>query len=60
MGLEKASHEAVEKKLAEEKASLSQKSATNEMYSKRDKRMVIVFVAILDILMDQPVRRDMC
>jgi hypothetical protein len=60
VGLKKASHEAVEKKFAEEIASLSQQTSTNEIYSKRDKRMVIVFVAILASLMDQPERRDMC
>jgi hypothetical protein len=60
MGLKKASHEDVEKKFAEEVASLSQQSSTNDMYSKRDKRMVIVFVEILASLMDQPERRDMC
>jgi hypothetical protein len=52
MGLKKSSHEAVEKKCAEEIASLSQQSTTNEMYSKRDNCMVIVFVEILDSLMD--------
>jgi hypothetical protein len=61
MGLKKASYEAAEKKFAEEIASLSQQSATDEMYSKRHKRMVIVFVAILVAsLMDQTEKRDMC